>query len=123
MMSKAHSSSTWLRWQAGRQQTGYDKMLLATARWPIAFDMYLLRFNEGSAIPLHVDSVSQGDHYRLNLVLKAARRGGEFVCDQVIFASKRIKLFRPDIAQHAVTRVEAGRRYVFSVGWIQHSTR
>jgi len=29
---------TAFRWQRGRQGTGYDKMLLATALWPIPFD-------------------------------------------------------------------------------------
>jgi len=28
------------RWQTGRQQTGYQKMLLATALWPIKFYIY-----------------------------------------------------------------------------------
>jgi len=119
----AASSRRWWRWQAGRQQSGYDKMLLATAHWPIPFDLYLLRFNEGSAIPMHVDAVDNGAHYRLNCVLKAAQRGGDFVCDQVIYASSRIKLFRPDIARHAVTRVESGRRYVLSLGWIKNQAR
>ena len=30
------------RWQRGRQGTGYDKMLLLTARWPLGFDSWLL---------------------------------------------------------------------------------
>ncbi|WP_341501277.1 hypothetical protein [Gallaecimonas sp. GXIMD4217] len=47
----------WLRWQKGRQQSGYDKLLLLTGTWPLPFDCYLLRFNEGSAIPPHVDRV------------------------------------------------------------------
>jgi hypothetical protein len=38
----------WLTWQRGRQGTGYDKMLLATARWPLPFDCYLLRYPQGS---------------------------------------------------------------------------
>ncbi len=59
------------RWRRGRQGTGYDKMLLATAAWPIRFDSYLIRYPEGSEIPPHTDPVADGRHYRLNIVLKS----------------------------------------------------
>ena len=88
--------NTVFRWQRGRRGTGYDKMLLLTAPWPIAFDAYLLRYPEGSEIPPHQDPVSSGRHYRLNL----------------------IKLFRSDLSQHSVTRVIGGSRYVLSIGWV-----
>lgn len=106
------------RWQRGRQGTGYDKMLLATAKWPLPFDSYLLRFPEGSAIPPHTDAVQAGRHYRLNIVLKSPKSGGEFICAAPIFATKRIKFFRPDACEHSVTRVVGGSRYVFSLGWV-----
>lgn len=106
------------RWQRGRQGTGYDKMLLATARWPLRFDSYLIRYPEGSEIPPHTDPVQAGRHYRLNLILKSPRAGGEFVCAMPIYASRRIKLFRPDACEHSVTRVEGGSRYVLSIGWV-----
>ena len=66
------------RWQRGRQGTGDDKMLLLTAPWPIPFDSYLIRYPEGSEIPPHTDPVASGRHYRLNLILKSPRAGGEF---------------------------------------------
>lgn len=106
------------RWQKGRQGTGYDKMLLATARWPLPFDCYLIRYPEGSAIPPHTDPVQAGRHYRLNIVLKSPRSGGEFVCANPIVATRRIKLFRPDACEHSVTEVVGGSRYVFSLGWV-----
>lgn len=106
------------RWQPGRQGTGYDKMLLFTARWPLPFDSYLLRYPEGSEIPPHTDPVQAGRHYRLNLILKSPRSGGEFVCRDPIYSSRRIKLFRPDLCEHSVTRVIGGSRYVLSIGWI-----
>lgn len=109
---------TALRWQQGRQGTGYDKMLLLTARWPIAFDSYLLRFPEGSEIPPHTDPVQAGKHYRLNLILKSPRAGGEFHCAKPIFATKRVKFFRLDACEHGVTRVVGGSRYVMSLGWV-----
>lgn len=110
-----------LRWQRGRQQSGYDKMLLLQSPWPLPFDAYLLRFPTGAAIAPHTDPVSIGRHYRLNIVLKRARAGGEFVCATPIHASARIKFFRPDACEHSVTRVTAGTRYVLSIGWVRRA--
>lgn len=109
------------RWQRGRQQSGYDKMLLLQGMLPLPFDVYLLRFPEGAEIKAHVDTVDSGQHYRLNLVLKEAAVGGEFRCQSAIFASRRIKLFRPDVSEHSVSLVGKGVRYVFSVGWVRNA--
>jgi hypothetical protein len=108
------------RWRRGRQQTGYDKMLLVESLWPIPFDAYILRYPEGSEVPPHTDPVSQGDHYRLNVVLRRAGEGGEFHCADPIYESPRIKYFRPDASQHSVSKVTRGNRYVLSVGWIRN---
>lgn len=108
----------WLKWQRGRQGTGYDKMLLATAHFPMPFDCYLLRYPKGSEIPSHTDPVSDKRHYRLNVVVWRAGAGGEFVCKSPIFETSRIKFFRPDACEHAVTRVTQGSRYVVSLGWV-----
>jgi hypothetical protein len=110
--------SNAFRWRRGRQGTGYDKMLLLTAPWPIPFDSYLIRYPEGTEIPPHRDEVAVGRHYRLNLVMKAPRSGGEFVCSTPIYSSRRIKFFRPDLCEHSVTRVVGGSRYVLSIGWV-----
>jgi hypothetical protein len=106
------------RWQRGRQGTGYDKMLLLTAPWPLAFDSYLIRYPDGTEIPPHTDPVDKGRHYRLNIVLKSPRSGGEFVCATPLFATRRVKLFRPDACEHSVTRVVGSSRYVLSIGWV-----
>lgn len=106
------------RWQKGRQATGYERMLLFTASWPFRFDSYWIRYSEGSEIPPHTDPVSTGRHYRLNLVLKSPRSGGDFVCATPIFATRRIKFFRPDRCEHSVTRVVGGTRHVLSIGWV-----
>jgi len=111
------------RWQRGRQGTGYDKMLLLTAPWPLPFDCYLIRYPDGSEIPPHTDPVAAGRHYRLNVILKAPPSGGEFVCAKPLFATTRIKLFRPDACEHSVTRVVGGSRYVLSVGWVLGKNR
>ena len=109
------------KWQKGRQLSGYDKMLLAGAYWPIKFDMYLLRFREGSEIEKHKDEVKKGNHYRLNIVIKKSKSGGEFVCENPIYENSRIKYFRPDISYHSVTKIEQGTRYVLSIGWVKHT--
>jgi len=109
------------RWQRGRQLSGYDKMLLLQSWWPLPFDVYILRFPKGAEIAPHVDKVSHGAHYRLNIVIKHAASGGEFVCASPIFESSRIKYFRRDVCEHSVTRVNQGSRYVLSVGWVRRS--
>jgi len=106
------------RWQTGRQQTGYQKMLLATALWPIKFDMYLLKSSEGHEIPPHKDQVDAGKHFRLNIILKHAEEGGDFKCDNTMFETRSIKMFRPDIQTHSVSKIVQGKRYVFSLGWL-----
>lgn len=107
------------RWQRGRQGSGYDKLLLAGTLWPLPCDCYLLRFPTGALVPPHTDRVSLGRHYRLNIILRAPRRGGEFVCARPIHAGRRIKLFRPDVEEHSVTMIEEGTRWVLSIGWVR----
>jgi len=106
------------RWQQGRQGSGYDKMLLLTASWPIAFDSYLIRYPIGSSIPPHTDPVTGSNHYRLNVIVKRSIGGGEFICSNPILSTARIKLFRPDRSEHSVTEVTGSRRYVLSLGWL-----
>jgi len=115
--------SKLFRWELGRQKSGYDKMLLCGALWPIKFDTYLLRFPEGSKILPHTDKVKWGKHYRLNIVLKNAEEGGEFECQNPIFETKRIKFFRPDICQHQVSEVVKGNRYLLSIGWVKDTNK
>jgi hypothetical protein len=115
-------ASKAFRWQSGRQGSGYDKMLLLTGRWPLPFDSYLIRYQEGSSIPPHTDPVQQGRHYRLNVILKSPKSGGAFVCATPIYSSARIKLFRPDECEHSVTQVQGGSRYVLSIGWVRSSS-
>ena len=101
------------RWVPGRQGTGYDKMTLFRLWFA---DAYLLRFPEGSYVPAHTDGVPGCRHWRLNVVLRKADRGGEFVCAHARRLG-RICLFRPDREIHSVTRIDEGTRYVLSLGW------
>jgi hypothetical protein len=97
----------------GRQGTGYEKLKLFSA---LFFDSYVLRFDEGSYIPEHVDIVDGFNHFRLNVILRNADEGGEFRCDNVLSIFGRVHLFRPDIEKHLVTEIHSGRRIVLSFG-------
>ena len=109
------------RWENGRQNTGYQKMLLCGAKWPILFDVYLLRFKEDAEIPPHIDRVKFGRHFRLNIIMKNSKRGGIFRCKQPIYENSRIKYFRSDKSEHSVSKILEGTRYVLSIGWIRRS--
>lgn len=105
-------------WINGRQGSGYQKVRLLECRWPIRFDLWILRFPEGSYIDSHVDPVEDGyNHYRLNVIIKRSENGGVFF-GEPIWRSIRVILFRPDISVHGVTKVEKGTRYVLSLGWL-----
>lgn len=107
------------KWQQGRQGTGYAKMLLARCRKPVPFDLWLLRYREGSYIDWHHDPVEGKMHYRINVVLKKAKAGGEFESeDRPLFGSSRVVLFRPDQNRHRVRLIKGGTRYVLSFGWV-----
>lgn len=109
-----------MKWIKGRQETGYMKKHIVSAATPIAFDVYLLKFPTGAEIPTHTDPVETGKrHFRMNVVLLKARSGGEFIADSSILNWPRLKLFRPDITPHSVTKVESGTRYVLSIGWLR----
>jgi hypothetical protein len=112
----------WLRWDKGRQETGYEKLLLAYCKFPtwmcvpvLGFDLYLLWYPEGSEIPEHADNVKGFRHYRINVVLKKCVSGGIFKTDFPILNWKRLKIFRSD-RPHSVTRITRGTRLLLSFG-------
>lgn len=109
----------WLRWQPGRQGTGYAKCLLLTGRWPVPFDCYLLRYRPGQGIPPHTDPVPGSRHYRVNLVLAHGQEGGRFQCEAPLYSGRRLHVFRSDQSVHAVEPMVRGTRYVLSVGWLR----
>jgi Rps23 Pro-64 3,4-dihydroxylase Tpa1-like proline 4-hydroxylase len=110
--------SNWMRWVKGRQGTGYDKFLVILNPFIIPFDCYILRYPIGSHIPTHKDVVKNKKHYRLNLVLKKSKAGGEFICENCLFSTNRIHFFRSDVNLHSVTEVIGSPRYVLSIGWV-----
>lgn len=109
-----------MKWQQGRQGTGYYKMKLFESKW-LKFDMYLLKMPPKSHIPSHLDKVQGYKHNRLNIILKRPKIGGHFFIwkdtgPRIIW--DRIILFRPDLIEHAVSEVSGSTRYVLSIGWL-----
>lgn len=77
--------------------------------------IYLVRYSAGHQIVPHVDMVSEGRLYKLNLVLVKPASGGEFRCEgSLLNCSGRIIVFRPDLYQHSVTKIERGTRWLLS---------
>ena len=104
-------------WENGRQQTGYLKKCLVNSK-RLKFDMYLLKYPEGSEIPKHIDStiIPFHEHHRINIVLKKPDRGGDFIIDNKKQKGRFFK-FRPDLNEHSVSKITKGTRYVLSIGW------
>jgi hypothetical protein len=99
-----------MKWEAGRQGTGYFKKLLAKGSF---WDCYLLKYPIGAFVPGHFDMVPKKRHFRLNIVL----RGNQDFKGEALFRLGPIVLFRPDLMFHGVDRVTQ-ERLVFSLGWV-----
>lgn len=115
-----------MRWEDGRQGTGYRKLRLLQSRWPIPFDVYLLHYPVGSGLPLHTDVVEGAEHHRLNITLRHARDGGfPFLvtgkqgCLDINHYPGGAYKFRPDLYEHGMTDVLKGSRWVLSIGWLR----
>jgi predicted 2-oxoglutarate/Fe(II)-dependent dioxygenase YbiX len=127
-------------WTPGRQGTGYDILplkavlpagpgsliarSLAQLGTPFEdyWDVYLIRYCDGTYIAKHVDDAQHGKrHRRINAVLTAADLGGELWIEgaPLELAVGDAVRFYPDREIHEVTRV-TGTRLLFSVGaWIE----
>ena len=106
-----------MKWEEGRQQTGYMKKCLINSK-RFKFDVYLLKYPEGSYIPAHIDSaiIPFHEHHRVNIILKEADLGGNFYVNEKKQYG-RYHRFRPDQVEHEVTTIHRGTRWVLSVGW------
>ena len=105
-------------WTKGRQNSGYLKFTFFQCKY---FDCHLLKYPEESEIKEHVDEVDGRNHYRINVILRPADMGGEFKCEKTILNWQRLKIFRPDLYKHSLTKVEVGCRYVLSIGFTTRS--
>lgn len=105
----------WFTWLKGRQNSGYEKMVLFANQHIIPCDIHLLRYFVGSLVPVHYDLEPGYRHYRLNIIIRKAIVGGEFWCQHPIISFWRIHFFRSDDA-HSVSKIQKGSRYVLSFG-------
>lgn len=107
-----------MKWEPGRSGGGYFKWSLVDAYWPFRWDMHVLKMPPGSEVKPHVDKIAKGKHWRLNIALRLPSSGGEFVCPRAKLNWRRVKLFRPDVQRHWVSKVEGEKtRYMLSIGW------
>jgi len=122
-------------WTAGRQGTGYDILPLAERDHPLVaralgrlgtpyehyWDVYFIRYRDGSHIPAHTDPAQHGKrHRRLNALIAPATSGGELRIDGALveLATGDAVMFYPDAEVHEVAPV-VGTRLLFSVGaWL-----
>lgn len=107
------------RWKAGRQDSGYKTMPLVYSH-RFKCDVHLIFYPEGSEIPPHKDhAMFEQRHYRINVELHKAKKGGEFQCSKCIVRLPRFALFRPDMEVHSVSKIEKGSRLMLSIGWLR----
>lgn len=109
-----------IKWNSGRQRSGYKTIKLFESK-KLLCDAYLIYYPKGSAIASHFDKVIFGNHYRLNLTLKKAKKGGIFIlAGKPVFKLGTIAvIFRPDKQCHSVSTIQEGYRVVFSFGWVK----
>ncbi len=78
-------------------------------------NIYLVHYQQGHRISPHLDMVSSGRLYKLNCVLVRPRKGGDFRCEKNLCnLFGRVVLFRPDLHEHEVSRIEQGQRWLLS---------
>jgi hypothetical protein len=109
---------TFFKWELGRKNTQYSRMTLICNPFLIPWHVLILKFPEGSHIPSHKDPMKGRRHWRLNIIVKSAKEGGEFVCENSIIQSRFLNFFRSDLYEHSVNKVNQGTRYVLSIGWM-----
>ena len=107
-----------MKWEVGRQNSGYFKKKLLESK-KLLFDVYLLKFPQGTMVHSHTDPAVAGfEHHRINVVYWPAKNGGKlWVKGQV--TNGRIVKFRPDIQSHGMTMVYLGTQYILSIGWLR----
>ena len=107
-----------IKWVPGRLGTGYyKKLLLESERFN--FDVYLLKFPEGSYADKHRDYAPEGyEHHRINMLLNENFSGGKFIMNSKAQTGRAFR-FRPDKFTHRVSKVKEGTRYVLSIGWLK----
>lgn len=101
-------------WVHVGQEISYRKFVL-NVRWPITFQfqIFITRYGAGGLLEEHIDSTHEDEkQFRLMVLLKRPKQGGELICEKFIINRGRIKLFEPNRYKHQVTKVVRGERLV-----------
>lgn len=138
-----------LVWEAGRQETGYQKAAVpagfgdglkeilversfnalgwsdkneyfTTGHFP-PHDCYILKYPIDSFIPPHKDDAPFGsEHWRLNAIISSGDGGLlQLNCRNVELGYGDAVIFRPDQLMHSVSKIKRGERYVWSFGTLK----
>ena len=100
--------------------TAFQSGIGHVIRWPVLFSQYIsiLEYPTGTHITRHSDGDSTAHRsivgININLVLKKAVRGGEFICPGAILNTSRLKIFNGDKYPHEVTPIEEGTRMLLA---------
>ena len=104
------------KWGNDKFNTGYKILTLAYIRG--IFDLYVFHYATHSYLPKHKDPKKYGKQYRLNIVLRKPKSGGQFWCKGKHFNfNDRIIFFRADSNYHGMTKIEEGSRIILSLGF------
>lgn len=109
----------FLRWQKGRQEGSYSKLLLIPI-WLSKFlnaDAYLLNFPDGCSVIKHKDPVAEGyRHFRLNIIVKRSKnpRDKMYILGPV-YRWWRFEVFSPDRYFHGLQPI-TGNMLMLSFG-------
>jgi len=111
-----------MKWVPGRLGSGYFKFPLVSASlFGYGFDSFILKMPKGSEIKLHTDPAIFGKrHFRINFITREAKSGGYFIVvrnNASTHTNSRVNIFRPDIEEHRVSRINEGTRYALSFGF------
>ena len=95
-----------LKWQKGRQDSGYKKITIFKSK-KLKLDCYLIKYEKGDFIPKHKDVVGKKFiHNRINVLLKKSKIGGEFYCNKHKIFLNRIIYFQPSEEIHSVSKIQ-----------------
>jgi hypothetical protein len=106
--------------QSGDVQKIRYRSISAGCRWPITceFQVDYTRYLEGAELEEHRDRIAKEERqYRVMLLLKKAKRGGELISERFIVNLPRLKIFEPCRYNHRVTKIEEGERVVLLLGF------
>lgn len=103
-----------MKWESGRQGTGYFKKTLFFSK-RFRCDAYMLKLPAGVAITEHVDFVPYANHHRINVTLRGRVR--MWTAKPVFHLGNWFSYFRPDIVPHSAPAVIEDT-YIFSFGWL-----